>query len=918
MIIIAIIAVFGVVCFITYIRQRAAFHRKQTESDPAYRQIVSDMKVLVTIITNNPEHYLDITERTAIKMRINNTLEKIAKYNIRKDYYGYGEYYVLKIAQIDILTKLNKLNEVFVKDSLEKNQTFFDNIGGKSLDKQQRRAIVVNENHNLIIAGAGSGKTLTILGKVLYLLKNGILPKEILLIAFTKKSAGELEERVNRNLSLGISAVTFHKLGLDIITEHSKERPDIDDNMDAYIEDYFSKELIKHQDDVQIFLEFIGYYFNIPMELKSDGTLGEKIESEQYADFETLNAKYRQATADERKTIKGEKVKSIEELIIANFLFLNGIKYEYEKEYPYQTDKFRKRYRPDFYFSDYDIYLEHFGVNQDNRCPWLSAIEEEKYIDGMKWKRETHAEYGTKLVETYSHFQSDGKLLPKLKEILFSNNVKLTPISSEEMLALLQEIQTENTNKEFIKLCGTFIKLFKSNDYDNTYFDVLKKQFSNIDSNNYMNHFINTRTLHFISIIEKIFVYYQKRLAEKNAIDFSDMINNATQVVTKNGINSPYKYIIIDEYQDIGMDRYKLIKAIIEKTSAHLMCVGDDWQSIYRFAGSDANLFMDFTKYWGETQVSKIENTYRNSQELINIASSFVMKNEKQIPKMLRSGKSCKKPICIHYYNENNFAAVLERLLDYIVNEYGEDKSILLLGRTNYDIELLRLNRNYSVGAVNSDIEPFIIKGSNVIYKKYDKLKMEFLTVHKAKGLEADNVIILNMKNDKLGFPNRIADDPVLQLLLPNEDNFAFAEERRLFYVALTRTRNKTFLLAPDQNASEFTNEIKSLCHLEIPDGENLIINNPKCPKCKTGRLIMRQANERSNYFLGCSNFPACDFTNNDTSIIQRPVQCPSCGGFLVARKGNKGRFLGCINYPTCKQTAQIPKNGTKKLKRRA
>lgn len=281
---------------------------------------------------------------------------------------------------------------------------------------------------------------------------------------------------------------------------------------------------------------------------------------------------------------------------------------------------------------------------------------------------------------------------------------------------------------------------------------------------------------------------------------------------------------------------------------------------------------------------------------------------------MLRSSKSCKKPVCMHYYNKNNYAAVLKRLLDYIVNKYGEDKSILLLGRMNYDIELLRLNRRSSAGAVNSDIEPFVIKGKSIIYKKYNKLKMEFLTVHKAKGLEADNVIILNMKNDRLGFPNKIADDPILQLLLPNEDNFAFAEERRLFYVALTRTRNKTFLLTPEQNASEFANEIKSLCHLEIPDGENLIINNPKCPKCKTGRLVIRRMNERGKYFyfVGCSNFPACDFTNNDTSIIQYPVQCPSCGGFLIVRKGNKGQFLGCINYPFCKQTAEMKKRPQK------
>jgi DNA helicase-4 len=349
--------------------------------------------------------------------------------------------------------------------------------------------------------------------------------------------------------------------------------------------------------------------------------------------------------------------------------------------------------------------------------------------------------------------------------------------------------------------------------------------------------------------------------------------------------------------------RYELIKAIIEKTSAHLMCVGDDWQSIYRFAGSDANLFMDFSNYWGETQISKIENTYRNSQELINIASSFVMKNPKQIPKMLRSQKTCINPVCLYYYKENNFFAVLERLLKNIIKESGENANILMLGRTNHDIELLLLNKNDSRKNGDSDIEAFVIKGNRVICKNHEKLNIEFLTVHKAKGLEAENVIIINMKNDKLGFPNKISDDPVLQMLLPSEDNFPFAEERRLFYVALTRTKNRTFILVPDKNASEFANEIKSLCHLEIPDGENLIVKNPNCPKCKTGRLVMRQTNESHKYFVACSNFPACDFTNNNTSIIEQPIRCSDCGGFLVVRNGKHGNFLGCTNYPDCRNT---------------
>jgi len=878
--------------------------KEQTENDPIFQQLVSDMKNLVTIITSNPKYYLTADKRIAINKLIDNTLEKIAPFNVKNGYYGYPEYVTLKIAQVDILTKLQKLNEIFIKETLEKHKELFDNTDGKSLDKQQRMAIVTDELHNLVIAGAGSGKTLTILGKVTYLLKCGILPQEILLIAFTKKSATELEERINRNLALDIKAQTFHKLGLDIITNNNKERPDIDDDykFDTYLEDYFSKELIQHHDDVQTFLEFIGYYLNIPIELKADGTLGEKIEKEKNANLETLSEKYNRITVAEKKTIKGERVKSLEELIIANFLFLNGIEYEYEREYPHQSDdKTWKRYRPDFYIKYYDIYLEHFGIDKNGKCQWLSEIEEKKYVDGIKWKREIHKTNNTKLIETYSYFQTEGKLLINLKNLLLENNIKLSPITSDKMLLLVKEIQAENANKEFIKLCGTFIKLFKSNGYSKSFFAIMKEKFSSTNIKNYFNQFNATRTLHFLNIVEKIYLYYQARLSQNRTIDFSDMINNATKIVQEKGI-FPYKYIIIDEYQDIGMDRYKLIKAIIEKTSAHLMCVGDDWQSIYRFAGSDANLIMQFSKYWGETQILKIENTYRNSQELINIASRFVMKNPNQIKKILQSQKSCKNPICLYYYKENNFNAVLERLFDCIVKEYGENANILLLGRTNNDIEPLKTGT-------------FIIEKDNIICKKYKQLKIQFLTVHKSKGLEADNVIILNMKNDKLGFPNKIADDPILQLLLPNEDNFAFAEERRLFYVALTRTRNKTFMLVPDRNASEFANEIKALCHSEMPDGEKLIINNPKCPRCKTGWLVIRQANDTKKSFVGCSNYPACDFTNNDTSIITNPIKCPRCDGFLVVRNSKHRKFLGCTNFPYCEHTAQINNSKFKKNK---
>ncbi|MCL2846788.1 MAG: UvrD-helicase domain-containing protein [Firmicutes bacterium] len=883
MIILVPIIVAGIFLYKRHLYRKEEKRKASIENDPTYRALVGDMKAKVTFITSNPEYYLDASKRKQIKSHITGLVTLVEEYDIRGDYYGYPEYYTLKVAQVDIATKLNEFNQVFVQQELEKYKDFFDKIDGHGLNEQQRKAVVIDELCNLVVAGAGSGKTKTVFGKVSYLLEKGVLPSEILLISFTKNSAKDLVDKIQNS---EIKASTFHSLGLNIIQTHNKGmRIDIDDNIETYIEDYFTKEIVNHPNDLQAFLEFVGCYFSIPQEIKDGGCLGDKIESERYIDFETLNGKYQNITAGEKKTIKGERVKSLEELIIANFLFMNGVHYEYEKQYPHDTstDNFRRVYKPDFFLPDYDIYLEHFGINKQNRCPWLSKIEEQKYLEGMAWKREIHVANDTRLVETYSYYQADGKLLVNLENILLGNGVTLEPVSFDIMKSLVDEIQAESTNKEFIKLCCTFTSLFKANGFAERHFHFLREKFLQKD-NRVNNPFVSTRTLQFINLVEKVYLYYQSRLAENNAIDFTDMINNATKIVHEYG-SHPYKYIIIDEYQDIGMDRFKLINAIIEKTSAHLMCVGDDWQSIFRFAGSDSNLFTKFQEYWGETSISKIEQTYRYSQELINIAGAFIMKNPNQIPKIMRSGQpKCMNPVSLHFYKgkykEQHFTTVLGKLLEHIDNLGDANKKIklLLLGRTNYD-------------------DP------QIAYGKYKNLEIKFLSVHKSKGLEADYVIILNMRNDRLGFPNKISDDPILQLLLPAEDNYPYSEERRLFYVALTRTKNQVFLLVPERDASAFAHEIKPFCHLEIPKGENLMVNNPTCPKCKSGRLVIRQGNESGNFFVGCLNFPTCDFTNKDTSIIENPIKCLSCGGFLVVRNGQQGKFLGCTSYPNCRHT---------------
>lgn len=201
---------------------------------------------------------------------------------------------------------------------------------------------------------------------------------------------------------------------------------------------------------------------------------------------------------------------------------------------------------------------------------------------------------------------------------------------------------------------------------------------------------------------------------------------------------------------------------------------------------------------FGASQFLKIEKTYRNSQELIDIASSFVTQNPNQLIKNLKSDKHIEKPIKSFFYKKDIFEAV-EKAIKDIISEFGTEKDILLLGRTKFDISPIIKNNN--LFKINEDF-------SKITYTPIPNLNINFLTVHKSKGLEADNVIVLNMQNSLLGFPNKISNDPVLSLVLNDSEDYEYAEERRLFYVAITRTKNRTYLIAPEKNYSIFLKEM--------------------------------------------------------------------------------------------------------------
>ena len=826
------------------------------------------------------------------------TLRYYQKHTPRNDE---AKHFVSDFSTLD--SRIAEINKHYIENELVRCSRLFDDVGGKSLDIQQRRAIVTDEINNLVVAGAGSGKTTTIIGKVKYLIQEkDVSPSEILLIAFTRKAAEAMTNGLKSTLGTDVEANTFHKLGLDIIKENRVREHDIDgDNsvMRKVIHEHLKNALKNNDEAAKQVIEFLVYHFNNPIDVSDYDSLGEYYADTNNIDLDTLRYKY-EKNKYELKTIKQERVKSMEEVSIANYLFLNGIDYKYESLYQYPVnDQWHKKYRPDFYLPQFDIYIEHFGIDRNNRAPWLSEIEENKYIDSMEWKRKTHSENGTTLIETYSYFNATGELLTTLDKKLVDAGVEKKTVNTQEIYNVVFASSDDRQLEEFIKLISCFIKLFKSNGYKSNDFERMKKEASAHPG------WICKREIAFFNIVQPIFEAYNAELDKSDLIDFDDMILIARNYVEENGISKKYRYIIIDEFQDISVSRFKLVKSIVDVTGAKLLCVGDDWQSIYRFTGSDIDFFFSFEKYFGKTERMLIERTYRNSQELIDIAGNFVMTNKHQFEKRLVSSEHVEHPIQpIIYGSDINLA--LGIALDHIVQTRGSETDVLLLGRTKYDAKLI-LPDNYK----ENNTEKYILfedkpaKSENhreLKCKKYPGLNITFLTAHKAKGLECSNVILLDMANKLLGFPNHIFDDPILSWVLTNKDEYPFAEERRLFYVAITRTKCRTYLLAPEEDSSPFLLELIKKNNLNpILSADCETYSNPRCPKCKTGALKLRHSEYGD--FLGCTNFNKCDYILGDINILNNPIKCTQCGGYMEVRSGPYGQYIRCSNYPICKNT---------------
>src|SRR5436190_964420 len=750
----------------------------------------------------------------------------------------------------------DEFNKSFVNEELKTYSDFFDRIEGRKLDGQQRTAVVIDDDNSIVIAGAGSGKTTTIVGKVNYVIdRYNVDPKEILLISFTNKSASTLAERINIP---GVEAKTFHKFGKDIIVETEERQPSIFDEkqFNPLLKSFFTQ-LITTENYLH---KVINYFtdFLKPRKSQSDfDNQGDYIQYIKDKNFRTYNVIEVQGRGG--LTYNMEVVKSIEECKIANFLLFNGLNYKYEYPYEHKTaDERYRQYKPDFTIiqGDKRICIEHFGISRCGNVPaWFKGDDtrsaSEKYRDDMNGKRETHKTNGTILIETYSYEMNEDILFTNLKENLTLAGISLKPKSPEEIWDIIKNAAKEEVDS-FVLLFGTFINLMKSNNY--SLGDVINK------NNKTPDKFLKKRNTLFVEIIKPIVERYENYLKERNEIDFSDMINKASEYIASGKHKRKFSYVIIDEFQDISIGRYQLVKAIKQSNpSCKLFCVGDDWQSIYRFSGSDIALFKEFEKYFGFTVKSKIETTYRFHDPLIKLSSDFIQKNPDQAKKELKSISATKNTqYKIHYSitDSQDDSNAVRVIFDQLINIYKdiEGKEIFILGRYGFDIK--RIKNEESLFRIDKPNET-IYYSIRTREGQTRQLKAQFMTVHKAKVLEADIIVILNCNSGKYGFPSEMSEDQVLNLLLSESDQFENGEERRLFYVAMTRAKEIVYFIADSSFKSKF------ILELELESGQS---PNKKCPSCKTADIVLRRSGTAKNgnayKFYGCSNYLyGCEYT---------------------------------------------------------
>lgn len=693
-------------------------------------------------------------------------------------------------------------NQEFVKQR-KKDYSYLWKKGLLSLDDEQQTAIVTDDKHNLVVAAAGSGKTEVLITRIAYLIArkpDGIDPNRILAIAYQRKAREEIEQRLHDRYNIGsVNVKTFHKLGKDILEQVEREfrhTDIIDQNKKREIIRKIFKQKIENEPDYyKLFLDFVK-------------TLHDK---ETREDVETKDETLRYARERPYFSINRKRVNSRAEKEILDFFLttqLNGksIEVKYEPD----LDGFR----PDFYLPEYDLYIEHWALNEKGEVPeWFSQSTEE-YKKAMEMKKKWFAEHDKLLVETFTYEYDESypdKFIDLLKKRLIDKLRTRNDCDLELALKTYDEIveiawQSYRTPIEDIVNFITTAKTYGLKP------EKIKNRLHELKW--------TRKQLAFGNLALPVYYVYEEVLQEHEKIDFEDMINRAIDELDDNPTLQAdvYDHMLIDEYQDISKQRCKLIEKLLERNpKCKLFCVGDDWQSIMGFSGSNLNFFVNFKEYFENPAVTEISTNYRSVKTIVDAGADLIKNNTScQIQKPTMSDRKDVNPIKVlrsphkekyeWNYHHQTAEDCIGRIIDYIEKGYSP-REIMVLSRCMRT----RFGRGYRFIA---NVRAFIEKAKeNGIRLAYDNVgaqnKVRLLTAHKSKGLEAKVIFLLNVTKGPYGFPCEIEDPSIYESArenYPPQDQKE--EERRLFYVAITRAMEDLYVYTWEPAMSEFLEEI--------------------------------------------------------------------------------------------------------------
>ncbi|AFR04648.1 DNA helicase UvrD [Pectobacterium brasiliense] len=809
----------------------------------------------------------------------------------------------LKLSVADVSESgRNHFNELVIPQLLSSYQTFFDHIESQPLSAPQRKACVTNDDHTLVIAGAGTGKTSTLIGKAGYLLKAGLAqPENILMLAFGNKAAREMAERISERLPESgdkLKATTFHAFGNRIVAQSIGVKRSLtrfaeqNNELRQFIESTLEAE-VSLRDDYKTNLVKYFVCYSTPGRCEYD--------------FNTIEEYHEFLQSCRLITLTGQWVKSVGELRVANYLYLYSVPFEYEANYEISTATIeRRQYKPDFYLPGSKTYIEYLGVDREMRT--APFVDQATYLEGLAWKRKLHKQHNTRLEELYSYQLSEGTLEENILDIL--NRVE-EPQHLRDTDTLLDELKSSGSSpwQGFIDLMLRFLSLFKEGQFS---FPDLLASPQRIDMG---------RTQAFIELFKPVYDAYEAHLKEQQEMDFSDMIAEATTALQEGLFHHRYDYVLVDEFQDLSGGRGKLLKALLgTRDNMRLFAVGDDWQAIYRFNGSDLRFFTRFDHQFSPARMLPLDKSYRFNNRIHELSSTFVTRNPAQL----------KKEITTHVQVEHAAVQLLDiqekipgiDLADHNQKKAEAYRQQIKRALTRCQNRELRLNstRQAPVMLIGRyrlenmrDLKELDVKALMV---EFPLLDIQYQTAHASKGLEANYVLLLGL--EKGSFPSAKENDELIDLLLPEQEPYLFAEERRLFYVAVTRARHYVFMIFDSQNTSVFVEEIAKMGKQLITKSDSLEVGQWSCPDCESGSLTGKVSRYDKKFYV-CSHSPACDYMasackqcsspmvmyNGMQRICANPeckeieIVCRRCGlGTMVKRKNKDGGvFYGCNRY---------------------